>query len=201
VIKEYRQSSSSSGKGTTNKWEEVGSGDRRVPFFANDETGRVLIEPDNAEFVVSHKKTYYQKGKGLIASLKAIPKIIEALKNFNPNDPTSLSIEGDDLEPMSSRQGTQLIGIGDRKYFEYFIEPGDNLFVLGTAAIESSAPDNVVIQQGKNEKTFIISDKKEKTVLVSLKKTARICLILGGIFLAAGILIFLMNMGIIPAGS
>ena len=60
-IKEYRQSSDSGGKGSLHKWEEVGSGDRSVPFFAKDETGRALVEPDKAEFVVSRKKAYYQK--------------------------------------------------------------------------------------------------------------------------------------------
>ncbi|MCK5124628.1 MAG: hypothetical protein KAR42_00085 [candidate division Zixibacteria bacterium] len=199
-IKEYRQSSSSGGKGSQRKWEEVGSGERSIPFFAKDETGTALVQPDKAEFVVSHKKAYYQKGKGLIASIKAIPKIIEALKNFDPHDPNSLSFDDADLEPMSAHRGLQSINIGDRKYFEYFIEPGDNLFVMGTAANDPDAPENVVIKRGKNEKTFIISDKGEKTVLQNLKKTVRTCLILGGIFIVAGIVIFLMNLGIIPSG-
>ncbi len=199
-IKEYRRSSSSSGKGSSNKWEEVGSGERSVPFFAKDETGRALVEPDKAEFVVSRKKAYYQKSKGLIASFKAIPKIVTALKNFDPNDPTSLNIEGDDLVPMTSDVNVRMVSVGDRKYYEYFVEPNDNLFVLGTAASDSSAPGNVVIKRGKNEKTFIISDKSEKGVLTNLKKTARVCLIIGGVFLAAGIVILLMNLGLIPQG-
>ncbi len=199
-IKEYRRSSSSSGKGPSHKWEDVGSGDRRVPFFAKDETGRALVEPDKAEFVVSRKQAYYQKSKGLIASLKAIPKIVETLKNFDPNDPTSLNIEGDDLEPMTSEGSFRMTSVGDRKYYEYFVEPGDNLFVLGTAANDSSAPGNVVIKRGKNEKTFIISDKSEKGVLTNLKKTARVCFIIGGVFLAAGIVTLLMNLGLIPQG-
>jgi len=199
-IKEYRRSSSSSGKGSSHRWEEVGSGERSVPFFARDETGRALVEPDGAEFMVSCKNSYYQKGKGLIGSLKAIPKIIEALKNIDPNDPASLDIGGDDFEPMESGGSFRAVSVGDRKYYEYFVEPDDNLFVLGTAANDSSAPDNVVIKRGKNEKTFIISDKSEKGVLKKLKKLVRTCLIIGGIFLAAGIVIFLMNMGIIPKG-
>ncbi|MCP4566200.1 MAG: hypothetical protein GY841_01330 [FCB group bacterium] len=199
-IKEYRQSSSSSGKGTSRKWEEVGSGESHVPFFAKDDTGKALVEPDKAEFVVSYKNAFYQKGEGLIGSLKAIPKIIEALKNFDPQDPGSLNIDDSDLVPMSERQGLQSIRIGDRKYYEYIIEPDDNLFVLGTAAADPTTPDGVVIRRGKNEKTFIISDKGEKAVLASLKKTVRTCFIFGGIFLAAGIVILLMNLGIIPEG-
>ncbi len=200
VIKEYRESSTSSGKGTTRKWEEVGSGEWSVPFFAKDETGTVLVKPDKAEFDVAYKNAFYQKSKGLVASLKAIPKIIDALKSFDPADPNSLSFDDSDLEPMSSRQGLQSIRAGDRKYFEYYIKPRDNLFVIGTAANDSAAPDNVVIRKGVNEKTFIISDKGEKTILIGLKKTVRICFILGGIFMVAGIVILLMNLGIIPSG-
>ena len=159
-----------------------------------------MVEPDKAEFVVSRKKSYYQKGRGLMASFKAIPKIVHDLKNFNPADPTSLNINGLDLEPMESRRSSLMVRVGDRKYYEYFVEPDDNLFVLGTAANDSSAPDNVVIKRGKNEKTFIISDKSEKGVLKNLTKTMLTCLIIGGIFLTAGIVILLMDLGLIPRG-
>ena len=198
LIKEYRQSSSSSGKGSSRKWEEIGSGENHVPFFAKDETGRVLVEPNKAEFMVSYKNAFYQKGKGVIASLKAIPKIIEALKNFDPHDPNSLHIDDSDLVPMSERQGLKSVRLGDREYYEHVIEPCDNLYILGTASGDPTTPDNIVIRRGKNEKTFIISDKGEKVVLAGMKKTVRTCFILGGIFLAAGIVILLMNLGIIP---
>jgi len=197
-IKEYRRSSSSSGKGSSNKWKRVGSDERSVPFFARDETGRALVEPDKAEFIVAYKKVFYQKGKGLIGSIKALPKLVQALKNFDPNDPTSLNIDGDDLEPMESGGSVRTVRVGDRKYYEYFIEPNDNLFVLGTAANDSSAPDNVVIRRGKNEKTFIISDKSEKGVLKNLKKLTVVCFVGGGIFVAAGIVMFLQMLNIIP---
>jgi hypothetical protein len=199
-IKEYRRSSSSSGKGSSQRWEEVGSGERSVPFFAKDETGRALVKPDKAEFVVSYKNAYYQKGKGLIDSFKAIPKIIEVLKNFDPYNPTSLNVEGDDLEPMDSGNSIRAVSVGDRKYYEYFVKPGDNLFVLGTAANDSSAPNNVIIKRGKNEKIFIISDKNERGVLTNLKRTMRICFVIGGVFLAAGFVIILMNLSIISQG-
>jgi hypothetical protein len=199
-IKEYKRSSSSSGKGSSHRWEGVGSGERHVPFFASDETGKALVRPDKAEFVVAHKKAYFQKGKGLLASIKAIPKVIEALKNFDPNNPSSLAIDGEDLEPIESGKSFRAVNVGDRKYYESYIVPGDKLFVLGTAANDSTAPDNVVIKRGNNEKTFIISDKGEKAVLKKLKTLVNVCLIMGGIFLAAGIVMFLMNLGIIPKG-
>ena len=197
-IKEYRRSSSSSGKSSSNKWVGVGSGEQSVPFFARDETGRALVEPDKAEFIVAYKKVFYQKGKGLIGSIKVLSKLVKALKNLDPNDPTSLNIDGDDLVPMESGGSVRTVRVGDRKYYEYFIEPDDNLFVLGTAANDSSVPDNVVIKRGKNEKTFIISDKSERGVLKNLKKLMMVCFIGGGIFVAAGIVMLLQMLNIIP---
>ncbi|MBU8934832.1 MAG: E3 ubiquitin ligase family protein [candidate division Zixibacteria bacterium] len=199
-IKEYRQSSSSKKSGSTRKWEVVGSGDRSVPFIAKDETGTALVEPDKAEFVVTHKKVFYQKGQGFLASLKSIPRIVKALKTFNPNDTTSLLLEGDPLQPMEERKGLQVTNVGDRKYYEYYIEPGDGLFVLGTAANSPDTPGNIVIKRGKNEKTFIISDKSEKAVLKNIKKTMLMCLIIGGIFLVTGVLLLFMAMGIVSGG-
>lgn len=199
-IKEYRRSSSSRGKSSSYKWVGVGSGEQSVPFFAKDETGRALVEPDKAEFVVTRKKAYYQKSKGMMASIKAIPKMIEALKNIDPKNPASFSIEGDDFELMGSEGSVRTTKVGDRMYYEYFIEPDDNLFVLGTAANDPSAPDNVVIKRGKNEKTFIISDKGEKGVLKNLKTMMMVCFIGGGVFFAAGVVMFLQILNVIPRG-
>jgi len=199
-IMEYRKSSSSKSKSTTYRWQKVGSGEQSVPFFAVDETGKALVEPDKAEFEVSYKKGFYQKTKGLFGSFKGISNIIKTLKNWDPTDPASLDTTEWDLEPLSSRTGFKSPRVGDRKYNEFYIEPGDTLFVLGTAAHRPDAPDNVVIRRGKNEKTFIIADKSEKGVLKKLKSTMLISFIAGGIFFAAGIVMLLMFTGIIPGG-
>ena len=199
-IKEYRKSGSSSGKRSTYQWVGVGSGENSVPFFAKDDTGRALVNPEKAEFVVSYKKVYYQKGQGLLASLKSIPKIVESIKNFDPTNPTNLVVDGEPLVPLASGGSIGSVKVGDRKYYEHYVVPGDTLFVLGKAANDSSAPDNVVIRRGKNEKTFIISDTPEKTVLKNLTTKVWASIIIGGIFLAVGIIMFLMNTGVIPKG-
>ena len=199
-ILEYRKSSSSKGKKSTYEWRKVSSGERWVPFFAVDETGKALVEPDKAEFEVSFKKGFYQKTKGIFGSFKGISNIIKTLKSWDPTDPASLDTSEWELEPLSSRSGSRSPKVGDRKYNEFYIEPGDTLFVLGTAVHQPDAPDNVVIRRGKNEKTFIIADKSEKSVLKKLKSTMVISFIAGGIFFAAGIVMLLMFTGIIPGG-
>lgn len=200
-IKEYRKTSSSKKGGNSYRWESVGSGERSIPFYAIDDTGKVWVDPKGGEFHVAYKKAFYQKSKGLFSSIAAMGKLIKALKNFDPHNPESLMTDDLDLIPMSERTGFGVATVGDRKYLEHFIEPNDNLFVLGTAANSPDAPDNVLIRKGKNEKTFIISDKKEEGVLKGLKKLMLVCFIFGGIFVTAGLLILLDAAGIISFGQ
>lgn len=199
-IKEYRKSSSSKGKSSSYRWETVSSGDKRVPFFAVDETGRALVDPDRAEIDVSFKRAYYQKSQGLFGSIAALGNIVKALKNFDPSEPMAVDVDGLQLEPMESRTGFHSVRVGDRKYLEYYIQSGDTLFVLGTAANDSSAPGKVVIRRGKNEKVFIISDKEEKTVLKRLKTLMIVCFAGGGLFFAVGVLMLFQVLNIIPRG-
>ncbi len=199
-IKEYRKQSSSKGKSSSYRWQTVSSGDKRVPFFASDETGRALVHPDRADIDVSFKRAYYQKSQGLFGSISAFGKLASALKNFDPNDPMALDVDSLELEPMESRTGFRATRVGDRKYLEYYIKDGDTLFVLGTAAHDSEAPDNVVIRRGRNEKTFIICDKEEKRVLKKIKKLMFVCFIIGGLFFAAGVVMLFQILNIIPKG-
>ncbi len=199
-IKEYRRSSSSQSKRLSYRWETASSGDHRVPFYVVDETGKALVEPDKADFVVSHKNVYSEKNPGSNDSVMAIPKFIEKLKNWDTNDPAPLFSDELELEPMDSRTNFQRARVGGRRYHEYYIEPGDKLFVLGTATKRTDSPSDIVIKRGTDDKTFVISDKSEKAVLKSLKKMTRICFILGAIFIAAGIVMLLMIPGVIPEG-
>ncbi|MDY7081193.1 MAG: GIDE domain-containing protein, partial [Halobacteria archaeon] len=44
--------------GTEYKWKSVEAGKRAVPFFVNDGTGRVLVDPDGAEMEMTKKNEY-----------------------------------------------------------------------------------------------------------------------------------------------
>ena len=200
-IKEYRKDSSSKKGSSSYTWRSVSWGERSIPFFARDDTGRVLIDPHKGEFAVEAKKVYYQKDRGLFASIAGLGKLIKALKNFDPNNPDSLLPDDLELTPMEEMGGFHSVRPGDRKYYEHYILPGDNLFVLGTAANSQDAPGNVVIKRGRNEKTFIISDKKEKGVLRGMKKLMVVCFVFGSIFFVVGAVILLQTAGIIGKGN
>jgi hypothetical protein len=63
------------------------------------------------------------------------------------------------------------------RYREYYVAPKDELYIMGTAGdnpfvdelTAKNSVDDVMIQKGKNDKFYYISDKPEKDILGSLK--------------------------------
>lgn len=85
---------------------------------------------------------------------------------------------GSDGAVRNSPNDTWSYRVGDRKYVEYFIAPGDPLYVLGTVAIQQDAGKRqVVVRKGTDNTTFIISSSKEKEVVddVRWEMLAGIC--------------------------
>ena len=90
------------------------------------------------------------------------------------------------------------LGIGKHmRYTEWFIEPKERVYVMGTAAdnpnikLTAKGMENVIIGKGENDQTFYVSDKSEKDILKSLNW--RIILgVFGGAALAVGSLAFII---------
>lgn len=193
-IQEYKRRTTRSGgkTKTTTEWVTVAHGDKRIPFFAKDDTGQVLVEPEGAEFNVDFRRGFYQSRGGLFASSGTFSGMIKALKSWDGIDTATIDSENWGLQPMQGKSsGRWFSKVGDRKYFEYFIAPDDILFVLGTAANSPDAPNNVLIRQGANEKTFLISDKSEENTLRSIRKNMIVCFVFGGLFFVAGVMVTL----------
>ena len=190
-VKEYRKESSGSGKNrtTTYKWQTVGYGDKRVPFFARDDTGRVLVNPEGAEVSVSRQNVFYQKREGF-SGFGGIGKMVKSLKAFAKSGEMEFDTSEWNLIPIAERKGIST-RVGDRKYYEFYIQGEDNLYILGTAANSPEAPDNILIKKGKNEKTFLISDKDEKEFLKSTGKNMIAAIIFGTLFFTGGVVLLL----------
>jgi len=190
-IKEYRRHTRRDSKGRTStsyRWETIARGERRIPFFARDDTGRVRVEPTGAEIDISLKKAFLQRA----GAFGGLGRFITALKNWDSLKETAMDVSGMKLEPLEAGSGLSLGSrVGDRKYLEYYLEPEENLFVIGTAANRRDAPDRVQLGRGENEPTFIISNKKEQALLKALKKKMLSAFIIGVIFLVGGVILFL----------
>lgn len=196
-IKEYKRRTTTDSKGrtrTTYEWVVIASGDRRIPFFAEDDTGSVYVDPAGAEFTVGVRKAFYQNA----GVFEGISGLVETLKNIGKPDRMMENAGELNLSPIDpGKKFSFRSKVGDRKYFEYFMSDRDNLFLMGTAANSPDVPDRVLIKKGENEPTYMISDKSENEMLRSLRGKMILGFALGGGLFIAGVLITLHFAGVI----
>lgn len=160
-IEEYKK------RGKHSKWVVIDRGVTMDYFYLEDETGKVLIDPKEAEIDIPLDFEFS-------SSLGRDPP--EEIKNFLKNK--GMSFEG-------------FLGMNkSMRYREYFIEPGDKLYVLGTAGDnpfvkEGSSQKNeadIMIQKGKS--FYYISDKGEREVLKKFKWR-----VIGGLYGGAALIL------------
>jgi len=145
TIEEYRRS------GKHSRWITVKSDDSRMRFYVKDDTGMILVNPDEATIDIP---------------------VDNEFKSGSGNDPPAkvlefLSASGINHEGFFGWNKTM-------RFREYFIAPGDTVYVMGTADMDlrrknsENGSDNLVIHKGVHNKTFYISDQQEKQVLSDL---------------------------------
>lgn len=145
LIEEYRST------GKSSSWVTIKKGTENRLFYIQDETGRILVDPNKASIDIS-KSNVYDSAMG--------------------RDPPQNVIRF--LERENIRFEGILFGINKRmRYTEYIIKPNDTLYVMGTVednpfVQDASVIDGVadmIITKGKNVKFYVISDKMEKKIL------------------------------------
>jgi len=148
IIEEYR----SSEKG--GRWVTIKTGAKRVPFFLQDDTGKVLVDPEGAQVEVNRDYEFYS------STTKTPPQsIIQFMES-------------------SGIRYKSFLGLNrSLRFREYFIAPKDKLYILGTAGdnpyVEdgsvSQGYEDVMIQKGKKNSIYYISDKPEKDLIKNYK--------------------------------
>lgn len=164
-IQEYRS------QGKHSRWVTINSGQDDAKFFVKDDTGKVLVDPSCATIEIPADNVF-NSGMG--------------------KDPPAIIM---DFLKKSSIKHDGFLGLNKAmKYMEYFIEPGDKLYVMGTAGKnpeikEFSAQQSVenVMIEFKKGAFFYISDKPEKDILKSFRNKMLLYTI-GGALLSAGCL-------------
>lgn len=196
-IEEYSEAGSKKYHGD---WVPKGRGEQRIPFFAKDETGSILVDPLGAEYNVSVKEVFLQND-GVSRDIKTI---VNSLKMWDDNQQTDLNVSSWGLTPIdikpylsynSNPENPRTIEedhiFGGRKYYEYYIEPNEQLYVMGTAKNKPQM-NEVFIHKGENEPTFIISDKNEKDLLKVMKKSMTDSFLAGVLCIIVGVSILLL---------
>jgi hypothetical protein len=178
--------SSSSDDFDNDRWKNIASGERIMSFYVADETGEVLIVPYGAKIEAKAKNAYYQdRGKGW-----GRKTIVTAFRDFDKTNINVLDFNRSELRPIDPNQLIfKMVRVGDRRYYEFFIEPDEKLYIIGTAAHNPEYDPEVFIKKGKNEPLFLISYKSENKLSGTIKLKSIGLLLFGSILLILGIVI------------
>ena len=167
-VEEWRRS------GKQSSWVTIDSGEERVPFYLEDETGKILIVPNGATI--------------------DIPKDLQVEP---PNFPLRTELPPCIFE-FAAQKGIELDGVftPKKRFTEWMIAPGDPLFVFGTVVAPEGEPaeptkigDRIVCLDRAGE-FFFIADKSAREVETEFAWKAA-----GGIF--GGALLAVAGLGIL----
>ncbi len=190
-IKTWESSSSGSRKGP--RWSRTSDGQRGVPFTLDDGTGQVAVKPDNAELYLRFKNSFYRRG----GFFEGMAKLMQMLKQLSSSVQSTADMGKIDLkelamEPVKSDDRRILGGLknGDMMLYEYFIEPGEDVFVLGNARKDPSGKMAI-----SRPKKIIISNKSPEGTVKEAGNIAKVGVIFGIIFFLAGIALLLKSLG------
>jgi hypothetical protein len=148
---------------TSTSWKTIRSGAQSTPFYVNDGSGKVLVDPKEADISISiDEEANSSLGKDPPEHIK------EFLKSNN------ISFEG-------------FLGINKTmRYQEHIICPKEKLFIIGTACEDK---EGYTIKKGLQERFYLISDSEEKEILKSYGNkilgnniAAIICAVIGILF-------------------
>ncbi|HUI30069.1 MAG TPA: GIDE domain-containing protein [Candidatus Acidoferrales bacterium] len=118
-----------------NDWQKMPGPTYKVPFWVKDDTGEIMVDPQDAEVKISDREFGMLNADG------------------TPNDTSD--VYSADFSPKA----------GDKHYIEQFLAPNDPVFILGTATVrKDGTTEQLVIQEGA-ETPFVISESREQYTL------------------------------------
>lgn len=154
----------------TDNWRTIKTESSTQPFIIQDETGEIEVNPVKADVYLGLRKAYFASlNLFKVFSKDAEQKYLQNLKEIEV-------VNGH--EKIKFRMSKR----GDRKYYEYYLLPGDNTYVLGTVSPKDNS-DKLFVHKGVNDKYFILGDKNENTVLKRINKK----LLIFGLVLLVGV--------------
>jgi hypothetical protein len=215
------------GKDAGTEWTTISAEKAEVPFYLEDATGKILVNPQHAEYDVPYTFWGEVRPKGSPSFDQAPRKVDESLGVPAPTDeylrtylavhlqaqaarlgqarPDAQASQASGAEPADKARGgfwgrvsvdglSMDFGPHTYRLKELCLVPGRVCNVTGTCT-ENPAPadesDRNLIQQGENEKTFLITTATEKQLEKSLRGRALFLVLLGAAFIVGGVAIAL----------
>ena len=152
-------------RGKRSRWEKVCEEQQGIPFFLEDATGRVKVDPGGAELDIPAELEYGTSGARALLGLT-----LERLKGAGHSSADIPSL----FYNFCSSRGISTHG--QMRFWERNLAPGDPVYVLGSAEEQRGVEDErerVIIRKGKHHPWFFIAESSEKELLTKLsRKTA-----------------------------
>jgi len=161
----------SDGNGPGN-WQTIFEDQTAEPIFIDDGTGEVLVDlPEDGGLDLEQSEWKVEAGDD--------PP--EEIRTYVENEPALDLPDGVDIGPLSTGER--------RRYLEGTLEPGEDVYLLGTARETEAGWDirEYVIDEPTPNGDFILSDKSEATLIEEGRSS-------GLVFLAAGALMTVIGL-------
>lgn len=164
-------------RGKSSRWVKVHEEKQGIPFFLEDATGRVKVDPTGAELDVPPE---LEHSEGITRALLGM-----TLARFGETGRSAGDLSGLFSSYCASRG---ISTMGRMRFCERNLAPGDPVYVLGSAEEQRGVQDEherVVIRKGKHHPWFFIAESSEKELLKNLGRSTALN-IFGGAALSLG---------------
>lgn len=175
-------------RGKHSDWRVIYSSRSSSPFYLEDDTGKILVDPKLAEIIISPDKKYrghlqkelmFGEKKGILSTFDK--KLDDDAAKFIESNPSINAA-------VAAYRNEEL------QITESYIAEGDPLYVIGTVETKEGASgsigsENLIVKRGRDGIMYV-SDAPEKKVLEKIRNETLIFGAVGIIFV--GVVVFLL---------
>lgn len=150
-------------RGKHHRWVKVHERKEGVPFFLEDPTGRVLVDPAGAELDIPPE---LEHSEGVTRALLGMTLTRLQATGRSSGDLSSLFYSYCAANGIST--------MGRLRFTERNLGPGDPVYVLGSAEEKRGVADEherIVIRKGKHHPWFFIAESSEKELLKKMGRS------------------------------
>lgn len=188
--------------------QNLASGEQTCPFYLKDSTGEVKISGEGGEVLgyPHYRVLKSQSGKktGLVHRIQELKerdrkKYPEGTKKpffrkiESVDEPLDIPDDLVELEPESSEEKQAV-----RKYYEHWIQPGDHVFVMGSAVRDESGSFVKIVKKDKRSPLFVSREAKHLTSQSFVTNTVVLSLV-GMSLILLGVFLIFVGCGIIES--
>ncbi len=178
-IEEWRKS------GKSSEWRDIYRETKVVPFYLQDDTGKVLVDLNGVEAQNVKSNWFIRKQPNMLGVIFQKSVSYEDGQKVEEKEMSETSF----LSAMSVLANSARYSNSRLRFTEHLIPSGADIYLLGNAASNGAAhlqnQDGIIVKKGSSE-PFIVSTELEKKLTGSMKLTAFAILGFGAIFILVG---------------